>query len=178
MNEILVAILTGSFALFGVIIAMWFDNRRGNLEHQRWYAEHFIDQKLNSLRELHVALVDCYFTLNHYGNCPPKTRVEYNEMNAPKEAIYLRKKVMASIYFNDNEDEVFAEMLGAFRQANMAIWLLLPDAELQVNKAAYSDHTRNLDWKRLTDKYKATINLLKMKLAPEMLGAVENVTIN
>ncbi len=174
MNEFLVALLTGSFALLGVSITLWFENRRSKLEHQRWYAEHFLGQKLKSLRELHVALVDCYFTMNFYGNSPPQSLLEFKEKVSLKEEAYLQRKVMASIYFNAAEDKIFSEALGAFRQASMSIWLHLPDDQLPVDKASYSDPIKVLDWPRFTGKYESAVALLKNKLAPESLGMAEN----
>lgn len=173
MNELLIALLTGSFTILGVGLTLWFENRRSILEHQRWYAEHFLGDKLKILKELHVALVDCYFTMNYYGNCPPQTLAEFKEKVAPKEETYLQKKVMASIYFSNSEDKCFSNAMGAFRQASMAIWLHLPDDQLPVSKLSYSAPIRELNWENLTREYDLAIALLKNKLAPESLAKTE-----
>jgi len=63
MSEMIVALLTGSFTIFVVGLTLWFENKSNLLEHKRWYVDHFIREKLESLRKLHVALVDCHFTM-------------------------------------------------------------------------------------------------------------------
>lgn len=67
MSEIIVALLTGSFTIFVVGLTLWFENKRNLLEQKRWCVDHFIREKLESLRKLHVALVDCHFTMIFLG---------------------------------------------------------------------------------------------------------------
>src|SRR5690242_5592368 len=139
MNEIWVATLTGSFTLLGVSVTLWFQEKRNILEHNRWYADHFIGDKLQSFRKLHIALVDCHFTMNFYGNTPPQTLVEFKEKVAAKEQAYLEAMVLASLFLKTDEKKIFRKALGAFRQASMAIWLSLPEGQLPVNKMSYGD---------------------------------------
>jgi hypothetical protein len=184
MNETWVAtltgsLLTGSFALFGVAVTLWFQDRRNVLEHKRWYVDHFIGEQLQSFRKLHVALVDCHFTMNSYGNASPKTLVEFKETVSPKERVYLEAMVMASIYLNEDEEKVFSQALGAFRQASMAIWLNLPDGEIpHVNKRSYGDETNRLDWELFTETYDKALKLLRQKLNPNSLKEIERNAAN
>jgi hypothetical protein len=178
MNETWVAtltgsLLTGSFALFGVAVTLWFQDKRNILEHNRWYVDHFIGEKLQSFRKLYVALVDCHFTMNFYGNDPPQTLIEFKEKVSPKEQVYLEAMVMASLYLNEDENKVFSQALGAFRQASMAIWLHLPDGQIPVNKMSYSDETKSLNWGRFTETYDRALKLLQQKLNPESLKNIE-----
>lgn len=177
MNEIWLGVLTGSFTLLGVGVTLWFENKRNALEHQRWYVDHFIGEKLQSLRKLHVALVDCHFTMNSYGNGPPKTLVEFKEKVSPKEEAYLEAMVMASIYSNEDERKVFSKALGAFRQASMAIWLSLPDDQIPVNKVSYGTETKSLNWNLFTETYEKALGLLQQKLNPESLKDIEKANV-
>src|SRR5437899_11955173 len=77
MNELWVAVITGFFTLSGVIVTLWFENKRSAREHTRWYVDHFIGDKLENLRKLHDALVDCHFSMNLYGNCQLQTLDEF-----------------------------------------------------------------------------------------------------
>jgi len=173
MNEIWVATLTGSFTLLGVGVTLWFQEKRSTLEHSRWYAAHFIGDKLQSFRKLHIALVDCHFTMNFYGNTPPQTLVEFKEKVATKEQAYLEAMVLASLFLKDDEKKIFRKALGAFRQASMAIWLSLPDGQLPVNKMSYSEEIKRLDWSVFTETYEKALEILQQKLNPESLEAIE-----
>jgi len=177
MNELWVAVITGFFTLGGVVATLWFENKRSAREHTRWYVDHFIGDKLENLRKLHVALVDCHFSMNLYGNVPPQTLVEFKENVASKQDAYLRAMVIASMYLDKPEREVFSKALGAFRQANMAIWLSLPDDELKVNKLSYSSEIRNLDWERFTSTYEKASELLEEKLNPKSLRKIEKGSV-
>ena len=179
-NELLSALLTaglsGLFAVLGVGVTLWFENKRNALAHKRWYVDHYIVDKLQSLRKLHVALVDCHFTLNFYGNVPPQTLVEFKENVSPKEDVYLQAMVMASLYLNQSEKKVFSASLSAFRQAKMAIWLSLPNGQLPdgVVRESYGPRATNIEWERFTATYENSIKLLEEKLHPESLKKLES----
>ena len=177
MNEISVALLTGSFTLLGVGVTLWFEDKRNALEHRRWYVDHFIGEKLQSFRKLHVALVACHFTMNFYGNDPPRTLIEFKEKVFSKEQSYLEAMVMASIYLNEDEKKVFSQALGAFRQASMAIWLNLPDDQIPVNKESYNEQIKSLDWNLFTETYEKALTLLQQKLNPEALREIGKANV-
>jgi hypothetical protein len=178
MNEIWVAVLTGSFTLLGVGVTLWFQDKRNVLEHKRWYVDHFIGDKLQSFRKLHVALVDSHFIMNFYGNDPPRTLIEFKEKVSMKEHAYLEAMVLASIFLKDDEKEVFRKALGAFRQASMAICLSLPDDQIPVNKMSYGDETKRLDWDLFTETYEKALGLLQQKLNPESLQDIDKAKVS
>jgi hypothetical protein len=173
MNELWVALITGFFTLGGVVATLWFENKRSSREHTRWYVDHFIGDKLENLRKLHDALVDCHFSMNLYGNLPPQTLDEFKEKVASKQDAYLRAMVIASMYLDKREREIFSKALGAFRQANMAIWLSLPDDQLAVNRLSYGEGMRALDWERFISTYEEASKVLEEKLNPESLRKIE-----
>jgi hypothetical protein len=177
MNELWVAVITGFFTLGGVIVTLWFENKRSAREHTRWYVDHFIGDKLENLRKLHDALVDCHFSMNLYGNFPPQTLDEFKEKVASKQDAYLRAMVIGSMYLNKRERDIFSKALGAFRQANMAIWLSLPDDQLQVNRLSYGEKMRSLDWERFISTYEEASKVLEDKLNPESLREIEKGSV-
>jgi len=132
-ETILVGIISATSALLGVGITQLHESKKRKSEERRWYADYFLGRKIDALNNLYVALVDCHFIMNFYGNFPPSTLQEFKEKVLPKEDAYLRSKVIASIYLDDKADNIMSNALGAFRHASMAIWLSLPD-----------DHTNGL----------------------------------
>lgn len=174
MNDIWATVVGGVLALAGVGLTLWFENKRRVLEHKRWYADHFMGRKVEAFQTLHVALVDCHYTMNDYLANPPKTMVEYRDNVAPKQKAYLGAMVMASIYVSEDENKVLSKALGSFRQANKAIWLSLPDSELSPNvKSSYGDEDKNVNRRLFDDAYDEAEKLLKEKLNPESLKEME-----
>ncbi len=174
MTEIiLVGVISAASALLGVLITQRYESRRRESEERRWYADYFLGRKIDALNNLYATLVDCHFAMNFYGNCSPSTLQEFKEKVLPKEDAYLRAKVMASIYLNQEGDKTMSEALGAFRQANMAIWLNLPDDQCSVDKNSYDQSIRRLDWKRFSNTYEKAVACLKDTLNPKILERVE-----
>ncbi|MGC2221716.1 MAG: hypothetical protein WA624_04765 [Methylocella sp.] len=131
-------------------------------------------RKIDALNNLYAALVECHSTINFYGNVPLSTMQEFKEKIRPKEEVYLRAKVMASIYLDDEADKIMSNTLGAFRQASTAIWLHLPDDESHAQKNSYDSSTRNLDWHLLEDTYEKAVDCLKKKLNPQIIERFAN----
>ncbi|MDI6869275.1 MAG: hypothetical protein QMD88_06810 [Coprothermobacterota bacterium] len=172
-ETILVSIISASSALIAVWITQHYELRKRESEERRWYADYFLGRKIDALNNLYAALVDCHFTLNFYGNCPPSTLQEYKEKVQPKEEAYLRAKVMASIYLDEEADKIMSNALGAFRQASFAIFLSLPEGECPLNKNSYDSKIRDFDWKVFSEAYEKAVACLKDKLNPKVLERVE-----
>ena len=145
-ETILVGIISTVSALLGVWITQRYESRKKESEERRWYADYFLGRKIDALSNLYATLVDCHFTMNFYGNCPPSTLQEFKEKVLPKEEAYLRAKVMASIYLDDETNKIMSNALGAFRQASMAIWLSLPNDQCPANNNSYDLSIRELNW--------------------------------
>jgi hypothetical protein len=172
-ETILVGLITAASALLGVWITQRHESRKRESEERRWYADYFLGRKIDALNNLYAALVDCHFTMNFYGNCPPSTLQEFKEKVQPKEEAYLLAKVMASIYLDEEADRIMSNALGAFKQASMAILLSLPDDQCPVNKNSYSPEIRSFDWGRFSDAYDKAVACLKAMLNPKVLKIVE-----
>lgn len=171
-ETILVSILSAASVLLGVWITQYYESRKRKSEERRWYAEYFLSRKIDALNNLYTTLVDCFFTMNFYGNLPPSTLQEFKEKVQPKEEAYLRAKVIASIYLDDEADKIMSNALGAFRQASMAIWLSLPNDQCPANKNSY-DSDRNLNWLNFNETYKKAVACLRDMLNPKVLEGVE-----
>jgi hypothetical protein len=166
MREVWIAIISAASALLGVFITQHYESKKRASEEKRWYAQFFLGRKIDALNSLYAALVDCYYTLNFYGNDPPSSMQEFKERIQPKENAYLRAKVIASIYLDDGADKIMNYALGAFRQASMAIWLHVPD---NPHKDKYDSRTRELDWTLFTKAYDQAVACLKNMLNPQIL---------
>lgn len=173
MTEALVAIIVAGSTLLGVWITQRHESRKRESEERRWYSDYFLGRKIDALNNLYAALVDCHFTMNFYGNCPPSTLQEFKEKVQPKEQAYLRAMVMASIYLDEEANKLMSNALGAFRQASMAIWLSLPDEELRVNKESYGNDVKNVNWERLKDRYDQAVDCLRNLLNPKVLDIAQ-----
>ena len=171
--EILYVLIGAIGSLIGVGITLFFDLKKRRSEEKRWYAEFFLGRKIDALNELHLNLIDCHYSLNQYGNFPPKTKMEYDQEIQVKVDKFLRSKVIASIFLTDVQDEIVSQSLGSFRQASMAIWLNLPKGECPVSKNSYPSEIQNVDWIKFGDSYENSTKLLKEILNPEFLKNVE-----
>lgn len=173
IETILVSLISATSALLGVHITQNYESKKRESEEKRWYADYFLGRKIDALNNLYATLVDCYFTMNFYGTCPPSTLQEFKEKIQPKEEAYLRAKVMASIYLGDETDKIMSNALGAFRQASMAIWLSLPNDECPANKNSYGPATKELNWSGFREKYEKAVACLKDMLNPKILESFE-----
>jgi hypothetical protein len=172
-ETILVGIIVAASTLLGVWITQRYESKRRESEERRWYADYFLGRKIDALNNLYATLVDCHFTMNFYGNCPPSTLQEYKEKVQTKEEAYLRAKVMASIFLDDETSKIMSGVLGAFRQAGMAIWLSLPADQCPANKNLYDQSVINFDWVGFNKTYDSAVACLKDMLNPKVLERVE-----
>jgi hypothetical protein len=172
-ETIIVALISAGSALLGVALTLYYEKKRRESEERRWYADYFLGRKIDALNNLYATLVDCHFIMNFYGNCPPTTLQEFKEKVQPKQEAYLRAKVIASIYLDNEADKIMSNALGAFRQANMAIWLSLPNDQRPAN--SYDSSIRDLDWKKFSETYEKAVDCMKSILNPrKILDSVEN----
>jgi hypothetical protein len=173
MEVILVGILSALSALAGTLITQLYESRRRLSEENRWYAEFFLSRKVDALQNLYAALVECHHTLNFYGNVPPKTLIEHREQVMSRVEAYLKAMSLASLYLDDEAENILSKALGAFRQASMAIFLSLPDDQCPANKDSYPEIIKNLDWKAFLKAYESAAQYLKKILNPHILRKID-----
>ena len=80
---------------------------------------------------------------------------------------------MASIFLDDETSKIMSAVLGAFRQAGMAIWLSLPSDQCPANKNSYGPSVVNFDWVGFNKTYDSAVACLKDILNPKVLERVE-----
>ena len=171
MEAIFVGILTALSALAGTLITQLYESRRKLSEENRWYAEFFLGRKVDALQNLYAALVDCQYTLNFYGNVPPKTLAEHQEHVKSKVEVYLKAMSMASLYLDDEAEHILSKTLGAFRQADIAIFLSLPDDQFPGEKDSYPE--KYLDWEDFLKSSESAAQYLKKILNPYILRKID-----
>ena len=172
-ETILVGITIAASTLLGVWITQRYESKRRESEERRWYADYFLGRKIDALNNLYATLVDCHFTMNSYGNYPPSTLQEYKERVQTKEEAYLQAKVMASIFLDDEAGKIMSDVLGAFRQASMAILFSLPSDQCPANKNSDDQSVVNMDWAGFNKTYDSAVACLKDMLNPKILERVE-----
>lgn len=175
---IVVALISTGGALGGVAISQISEFLRRRVEENRWYADFFLVRKVDALQNLYTALVNCYYTLNFYGNTPPKTLAEHQEKVLVKVEAYLRAMSMASLYLDSEAEQTLSKALGAFRQADIAIFLSLPDDQCPARKDSYPHNVRNLDWQKFLEAYESAKQYLKTVLNPYILRKIDRKMLN
>lgn len=172
VEEAEIGIITAVSALAGVWITQRHEMKKRISEEKRWYADHFLDKKIDSITNHYSSLMDWYFSIQFYGNYPPSTLKEFNDQVQSKADAYLRSLASVFIYLDQDEYLVMTEVLGAFKQATTAIWLSLPDDQCHAKKASYPSEITNLDWVRFEQAYTNAGTLIKKHLNPEILKQV------
>jgi hypothetical protein len=178
MSTLIIAIITWLSTLSGVVVKEVFELKRRELEERRWYTEFFIPRKIDAIQAVYANIVDTYYTLNFYGNVPPATSIEYREQVRPKVEAYLKAMSMASIYLDDDAGKILSNLLGAFRQADMAIFLSLPDDQCPASKKSYPDTIRNINWDTLGKAYEEATECLQKMLNPNVLQQIDIKMLN
>ncbi len=175
MITVLVALISVGGTLLGVWLTQKHQSKQRESEERRWYADHFLTRKLDTLQNLYGALVDCDATVTFYGNYPPSTFQEYRDQVQYKKVAYERAIAMASLYLDDEAKNTMYEAMGEFRKATMAIWLNLPEGECPVNKNSYQPKRRNIDWEKLKKAVENAEACLRDMLNPKVLKHIKEI---
>lgn len=173
MSEtVTVAIITATVALLAVLIERGFELAKEFYGEKRWYADYFLGRKIDAFVHLHSELIDWQFAINQYGHFPPTTMEEYRNNVQAHEKAFLRAMVVAKVYMDGPTEEKIRAALGAFRQANTAIWFSLSDSERvpQVNREIYDPAFRNVDWASVSNTYEVAGDCLSVILNPKVLN--------
>ncbi|MDD5511005.1 MAG: hypothetical protein PHI12_09350 [Dehalococcoidales bacterium] len=173
MDTTIIAIVTPIITAASTLLAVWLtqrnESRKRGSEEKRWYADYFLGRKIDALNNLFTSLVDCYFAVNRYGNYAPSTYQEYIDEVVTKEDSYLKAKVAASIYLDNEVRGIMSHALGAFRLASIAIRSTISDDKCHMSK----DSAIDLDWFKLEDSYNKAVVCLENLLNPEVLKKIE-----
>lgn len=143
----------------------WIADR--DTEERRWSSEKGLARRFELLNDLHIALVDAYFSLNLYMNMPAQSLEEFKQEVEKKVDAYLRAKVLAEIYLNEAQEKIMATALGAFRDAKLVAWSLLPDEAFpRPRSPEFSATPRTPNLKDFTESYELAQRCLRALLVP------------
>lgn len=98
--EILVAggLVGAAGTIAGILISRFFEYQDRRSEEKRWYAQYFLNLKIDALKKLQITLEDCNKKCHINGNVGVQTFEEYQKEIAPCEEAYRIAIRMAIIY--------------------------------------------------------------------------------
>lgn len=174
MENVFIALISASSALVGVWITQYYENIKRKSEEKRWYVDYFLGRKIDALTNLYAALVDCYSTLDFYEVCAPATIQEFRDKVSIKVDVFLRAKATASIYLNDEAENLMIDVCGVFKHGRMAVWLNLPKGECPADRKSYDSRAKDVtDDGHLEEKYKKAVEWFKNNLNPKILEGLK-----
>lgn len=164
-NQLLAAIIAGTFTIFGVIISFSLNERKSKKE-----------KTLRALEEIHADMVNCFFKLNEAGNIHPKTLAEYKyKVESPKDKFENSLNVN-SIRFDKPLLDALNEVRSAFRQVSMAIWMNLPNTELPKGFSieSYPKDYRRIDWMNFNKTFENVRKLIRKEIRMTLVKSLDS----
>lgn len=89
-------------------------------EESRWYGEHLLKLRIDTLRELQLIMEEAYFTYLEYLNVSPVPEKDYFVNVSNKCEKYKDAKVISEMYLTNEQNEVLSAMLAQLRLADNA----------------------------------------------------------
>jgi hypothetical protein len=164
----------GVIAIITFAVAQAFDVARRRSEERRWYAEQFLREKINGLRKLFAAMDDWYWTLNEYGNYPPKTFDELRERVFRKERVFLKFLAYAQLYLSPEDDQIVRQAMAWFRQGQRSLIFELPDTEFASGRPRPPDALEDgFPWNEFVGSREAAVAVFSRLLNPRSLQRLE-----
>jgi hypothetical protein len=98
------------------------DGRRLESEERRWKTDRLLIREIDSLIDLHVALVECHTNFNTYLMFPRTltANILANTLR-PKRDAFMGRKAIAQIYLTKDEREMFNALVGQYDLALEAL---------------------------------------------------------
>ncbi len=157
------SIITGISTLAGVLIVNYFNEKR-------WYLDHLLKSKIDRLLQLHLALTDCFYKINHHINTPPQNILEYEELDR-KINNFLKEATLTEPYLNVSGRDLLRDVRALFQIAEREILLHLPgDIEIKNLKM---DSYIELDYERFISSFHAICEHIFNVVNPPLLKNFE-----
>ena len=122
MSELITGVVIGAVIPAIMFIgSKIFDFLKLKSEEKRWYGEHLLKLRIDTLRDLQLIMEESFFIYNKYLNLSPINEEEYFKNVAGKSEKYRDAKVLSEIYLTQAQDGVLSTMLGQLRLADKAI---------------------------------------------------------
>jgi len=165
MSELINGIIIGAIIpIITFSITQYFDYKKFKSEEKRWYGEYFLKLKVDTIKNLHSVMEECYFIYNKYLNLSPISIKEYNEYVCGKSEDYRDAKVMAEIYLDEEQNKILSHMLEVLRKADNAIKIC---AEQNIGVNGLTNPP--FDWKEFLQAREDAVNVFKELLNPKSL---------
>ncbi len=152
------AVIALASALLTLIIRQLFESRSRRSEERRWYAEFFLQRKIEALQNAHGALVACYNLIPQFEAMGRPEREQFDGEIRARIHAYQQAQQLASVYLDE-------EGTNAAYGAALAI----------------EEHfgLRILDWERSDEELALSVTYAKAKAAlddaldPDILRQLE-----
>lgn len=175
MSETLIGVLVGSFVtIVGILVEQFFSSKKQAREEQRWFADHFLDRKIEAFTSLYAELIEWHRAINFHGNMHPSTFEQYMSNVDAKRQSFINKMVLAEIYVNPSQREKIRTAFAQFTLASQAILFSLPKDELErsIGSTSISPGLKELKWKEMEEAYKSAVEVFAEALNPNTLNDV------
>lgn len=135
------------------------DRQRLESEERRWKTDRLLIREIDSLIDLHAALVDCHTNFNTYLLFPKGlTRQILDDGLRPKRDAFMGRKAIAQIYLTKDENEVFNSLVGQYDLAMEAL-----QKGLGTGKHGWDDS-------KLMDLVDRAESIIRERLRPSLRG--------
>ena len=140
MSDVILGIIIGaSITIFTFSITQYFDYKKFKSEEKRWYAEHFLDLKIDTLQKLHVTFNHCINMYNIFLGYPKISKKDIKEVIIPKVEEYIDTFSFAESYLDlEGKDNVFLDALTFFTNAENDV------IENKINKESWKEKIKYL----------------------------------
>lgn len=138
--------------LFGVFLALIYEERKRKSEEKRWYMDHILERKIDSLVDLYGSLLDCFLSATVYMSYDPGKFDDYTR----KENAYIHNLSKAAIYLDHDEYQVMYDFLCAF----------IGTKDLILTNYKVIDHTK------LNENCSKAMNSLRKHLHPVIIKQI------
>ena len=153
------------------ILNFVFESKRRKQDDKRRSAQQFVEIKHTAIMDVWMTLNRAYDTMLHES---PSSKRELNERVRDYLDSYRRSFALATVYLEPGVIEPLKNCIGAFNQAVLARFLQLPAEEIgNVNKDAYPEQTKQIDYARLEEVVDSAKKALKPLLNPQFVSSYE-----
>jgi hypothetical protein len=160
-------------ALLGVLLSQGIEWLRRRSEtaatERRWFADHFLDHKLELLRRLHTILYDWNHSVWLYGN----RSVEGFDLDELRRNMFVHEDdfqkavLLAHMYLDESDMKALNEASEVLRLSGQVIYL-----RMRAHHGEGPEMTgplADIDWLRKSSAYVGAVEALKRHLSPAIL---------
>lgn len=141
--------ISGALALLVAMLSIYLTH---HFIVRRLFLKGIFERWVKAHEETYGTMVNCFYTLNQFGNVPPQSLNEYNQYVRAAMDKWEHAERLNAIWLNSIQKSL-TRARGAFRQVSFAIFLALPPAQTGVNPASYSSLMRQIDWKEFSEAF-------------------------